>query len=598
MKKHHFKRKIIMGGLALSALFAVLDLLAKLAAEPVDIDEDNDYLDMSEGLEADETLNWYERWGKPTLDRISSFFGLVFLAPALALISLAIFVDDPGPVFFTQKRVGKDKRYFYLHKFRTMKMSTPHDVPTHQLAHPEQYITRVGAFLRRTSLDELPQIWDIFRGKMSVIGPRPALWNQEDLVAEREKYDANSVQTALSGLAQVQGRDELEIPLKAKWDGTYVKILRQNGWKALFFDLGILLRTVFSVFRGEGVVEGGTGSLALQKEADTEEDQAAKTEFGFQKQFSVDLSHAAPKKVLITGARSYIGESFEGYARRHYPGLFAIDTLDLRDEDWRAFDFGGYDAVFHVAGIAHAPTGTMDAERRAQYYAINTDLAIEVAKKAKEAGVGQFVFMSSMIVYGNSAPFGKSKWIDEHTKAAPADAYGDSKWRADRGIRALSAPNFRTAILRSPMVYGRDSKGNYRKLAKLAKWLPVFPATDNRRSMLYIGNLCEFLCLLIQSGGGGIFFPQNKEYVNTAELVAKIAACSGRQMHSTKALNPLVRLCSVCPGRVGAMANKAFGNSVYAAHLSEYPGMDYQKYGWEESICETEGQGSRKNAGY
>ena len=203
----------------------------------------------------------YERGIKPALDKILSGIGLLVLSPLFVVISLAVIIDDPGPVFFAQKRVGKDKTYFICHKFRSMKMSTPHDVPTHQLKDPEQYITRVGRFLRKTSLDELPQIWDIFRGKMSVIGPRPALWNQDDLVAERDKYGANDILPGLTGWAQINGRDELEIADKAKLDGEYVKKLKQGGMKALFFDAKCFLGTIGSVIGSEGVVEGGTGEI-------------------------------------------------------------------------------------------------------------------------------------------------------------------------------------------------------------------------------------------------------------------------------------------------------------------------------------------------
>ncbi|MBE6013775.1 MAG: sugar transferase [Lachnospiraceae bacterium] len=192
---------------------------------------------------------------KPVIDKALSFLGLVLLSPVFLIIAILIFVDDPGPILFTQKRVGIGKTFFMLHKFRTMKMSTPHDVPTHLLSNPDQYITRMGQFLRKTSLDELPQIWDIFRGKMSIIGPRPALWNQEDLVSERDKYGANDVLPGLTGWAQINGRDELEIPVKAKLDGEYVKRM------SLSFDIKCFIGTIFSVAKSDGVVEGGTGSI-------------------------------------------------------------------------------------------------------------------------------------------------------------------------------------------------------------------------------------------------------------------------------------------------------------------------------------------------
>lgn len=199
--------------------------------------------------------NFYDRYIKRVLDLIISFMGLFVLSPIYVGIALAIRIDDPGPVFFTQKRVGQNKEYFKLHKFRSMKMSTPHDVPTHMLEHPEQYITKVGRFLRKSSLDELPQIWDIFIGNMSIIGPRPALWNQDLLIAERELYGANDVKPGLTGWAQINGRDELEIPIKAKLDGEYVER------ESLLFDIRCFFGTIISVLKSDGVVEGGTGKL-------------------------------------------------------------------------------------------------------------------------------------------------------------------------------------------------------------------------------------------------------------------------------------------------------------------------------------------------
>ena len=172
----------------------------------------------------------YEKIIKRLIDILFSLLGLILLSWLYLILSIVVFIDDPGPVLFEQKRVGIHKSFFRLHKFRSMKMSTPHDMPTHMLENPDQYITGVGRFLRKSSLDELPQIWDIFIGKMSIIGPRPALWNQDDLVAEREKYGANDVKPGLTGWAQINGRDELEIADKAKLDGEYVKRI------GLFFD--------------------------------------------------------------------------------------------------------------------------------------------------------------------------------------------------------------------------------------------------------------------------------------------------------------------------------------------------------------------------
>lgn len=198
---------------------------------------------------------FYERVFKRLLDIILSFFGLVILSPVFLIISLWIVVDDPGPVLFTQKRIGQNKAYFKLHKFRSMKMSTPHDKPTHMLDNPEQYITKAGKFIRLHSLDELPQIWDIFIGNMSVIGPRPGLWNQDLLTAERDKYGANDIKPGLTGWAQINGRDELEIPIKAKFDGEYAKKL------GLKMDIKCFLGSLHVFGKDDSVVEGGTGEI-------------------------------------------------------------------------------------------------------------------------------------------------------------------------------------------------------------------------------------------------------------------------------------------------------------------------------------------------
>lgn len=205
----------------------------------------------------------YKHFFKRLIDVTLSFIGGVLLLPIFLIISLAIVIDDPGPVIFKQKRVGKNKKLFWLHKFRSMKVKTP-DVPTHLLENPEQYITRVGKILRKTSLDELPQVYDILFNKMSIIGPRPALWNQDDLIAERDKYGANDVKPGLTGWAQINGRDELEIPVKAKLDGEYVEKM------SFAFDCKCFFGTILSVLRSDGVVEGGTGEIKKQEEKEKE----------------------------------------------------------------------------------------------------------------------------------------------------------------------------------------------------------------------------------------------------------------------------------------------------------------------------------------
>ena len=202
----------------------------------------------------------YQKYGKRILDILLSGCGIIVLAPVYLIIAVAIKVDDPGPVFFRQKRVGIHKSHFHIMKFRTMKMETPHDMPTHLLENPEQYITRVGKVLRKTSLDELPQIFQIFTGEMSIIGPRPALWNQFDLIEERDKYGANDVRPGLTGWAQINGRDELPIDVKARFDGEYVKNL------SFLFDCKCFFGTITSVLKHEGVVEGGTGQLEKERE--------------------------------------------------------------------------------------------------------------------------------------------------------------------------------------------------------------------------------------------------------------------------------------------------------------------------------------------
>lgn len=192
---------------------------------------------------------------KRGMDFVLSLLGLIVLSPVFLVLILAIKADSPGPVLFRQKRVGIHKTHFSILKFRTMRIDTPKDMPTHLLQNPEQYITRVGKFLRRTSLDELPQIINILKGDMAVVGPRPALWNQYDLVEERDKYGANDIRPGLTGWAQINGRDELEIPVKARFDGEYVEKM------GLKMDLRCFFGTFISVLRGDGVVEGGTGAL-------------------------------------------------------------------------------------------------------------------------------------------------------------------------------------------------------------------------------------------------------------------------------------------------------------------------------------------------
>ena len=207
----------------------------------------------------------YKYFFKRLIDIVLSFIGIVVLALPMLVFIFVIKAEDPGPAFFRQKRIGVHKTQFSLLKFRSMKISTPHDMPTHMLENPEQYILRCGRWMRKMSIDELPQLFNIFTGKMSIIGPRPALWNQDDLIAERDKYGANDVKPGLTGWAQINGRDELEIPVKAKLDGEYVAALNAGHGKGFTMDCKCFFGTIKSVLQHDGVVEGGTGEMKREE---------------------------------------------------------------------------------------------------------------------------------------------------------------------------------------------------------------------------------------------------------------------------------------------------------------------------------------------
>ena len=290
------------------------------------------------------------------------------------------------------------------------------------------------------------------------------------------------------------------------------------------------------------------------------------------------------KKILITGANSYIGTSVETYLQS-FSGAFCVETLDMLGDGWRNADFSGYDTVFHVAGIAHADSGKASQETIDLYYRVNTDLAVETAKKAKADGAKQFIFMSSAIVYGDSAPIGKQKHITKKTAPSPAGYYGDSKLQAEKGILPLQDRSFNVVILRPPMIYGEGCKGNYPVLSSLARKMPVFPYVKNRRSMLYVGNLTEFIRLMIENEEKGIFHPQNDSYTNTAEMVRLIAAAKGKKLPLWKGFAWLLKILS----HVTPLVNKAFGSLTYDMTLSEYR-QNYRKYTLEESIARTEAQ--------
>ena len=312
--------------------------------------------------------NIYVSCIKPLLDRFLGITGLVIMSWLFVLIAAAIVLDDPGPVLFRQKRVGKKKNgkitYFEILKFRTMKTCTPKDVPTHLLADPEQYITRVGRFLRRTSLDELPQLWNIgVRGDLSIIGPRPALWNQDDLVAEREKYGANDVTPGLTGWAQINGRDELPIDVKARYDGEYTERLQKSSLSGIRMDLRCFLGTLRYVLRGEGVVEGGTGSLSRSVGANCKE---------YKILFVANVAKEHMLKFHVPAIKEFTrqgwtvdaacsGEEEIPYCRRQYHmcwkrSPFTVKTIQGILQLKRILDKENYDIVY-----CHTPVGGIAA---------------------------------------------------------------------------------------------------------------------------------------------------------------------------------------------------------------------------------------------
>lgn len=292
------------------------------------------------------------------------------------------------------------------------------------------------------------------------------------------------------------------------------------------------------------------------------------------------------KKVLITGADSYIGTTFEKWIE-NYSNTIIADTQDMKDPQWHGRSFEGYDAVFHVAGIAHDDVGKIAEDQKDLYYKINTDLTIECASKAKEAGVRQFIFMSSINVYGESTGIGKERVITRDTPLSPASFYADSKVKAEEGLQKLTSDSFKVVILRPPMIYGKGSKGNYLLLSKLSRKLPFFPDVKNQRSMLYVENLCKFVSLMIENEESGVFFPQNKEYVRTSEMVKLIAEAHGKRVLLVKGFNPFLKLLGRTGGKLGSMVNKAFGNMVYAREMSMYKNA-YWECGMNESVFLTE----------
>lgn len=283
------------------------------------------------------------------------------------------------------------------------------------------------------------------------------------------------------------------------------------------------------------------------------------------------------KRILITGAGSYIGHQFALHLQEN-PGSFYVEEMDVRGDDWQQKSFFGYDIVMHVAGIAHQKE---TSKNQGQYCVINCDLTLAIAQKAKAEGIRQFVFLSTMSVYGMNIGH-----ITKETQPAPSTAYGNSKLQAEKGLCALEDEEFRVAILRPPMVYGKGCRGNYQRLSAMVKKLPCFPRADNRRSMLYIGNLCMFLQKLAESGRGGLFFPQNKYYVSTDELARQIAMSHGKRLWQPAGFCWL--FCLLAP-RVGVVG-KVFGSLTYDLSMST-DFLDFPQPSFEETIIATEEAG-------
>jgi len=289
------------------------------------------------------------------------------------------------------------------------------------------------------------------------------------------------------------------------------------------------------------------------------------------------------KKVLITGLNSYIGNSFERYVEEMPGGAIETKKISLKEEGWQKKSWKEYDAVLHVAGLAHVDVAHANEEVRRRYYQINRDLAKQAAKKAKEDGIKQFIYLSSIIVYGDSAPIGKEKRITKETKEAPASFYGDSKLRGEQVVLDLQtegdSKTFHVLVLRLPMIYGKDSRGNFPKLKRLAEKTLIFPKVENRRSMLYIGNLCELIRIAVEKELDGIICPQNREIVSTSEIVRLMGEQRGKRIILVPGFLLILKVCAHFTGYV----NKIFGSLEYDECISGSE-FNYRKYGLEASL--------------
>ncbi len=282
--------------------------------------------------------------------------------------------------------------------------------------------------------------------------------------------------------------------------------------------------------------------------------------------------------ILITGLNSYLGNSFKNYLAS-WPNVYNTKIIDLR-KNLNDYNFNGFDVIFHCAGIAHDDTKNADKNL---YYRFNTDLTAKTAQKAKAEGIKQFIYMSSSIVYGKSAPIGENKIINLNSPVNPASFYGESKILAENELRKLKDDNFKICIIRAPMIYGKNSKGNYKILSSIAQKVPAFPKINNLRSMLYIGNFVEFVKLLIDNKESGTFWPQNNEYSNTSQLIKLIAEAHNKKILLLPGFKLPLKILACFSNKI----NKAFGNLVYDQNLSEYK-FNYRLYNLKQSINLTE----------
>ena len=276
------------------------------------------------------------------------------------------------------------------------------------------------------------------------------------------------------------------------------------------------------------------------------------------------------KKILITGENSYLGQALNEWLSRQ-PEKYSVETIDMRDGTWQDRDFSAYDVIFHAAGIAHSSS---NSKTKDLYFRVNRDLAYETAKKAGKQAVKQFVFMSSILVYGSETTL-----IDKNTAPNPGNYYAQSKLEAEQLLETLASPDFKIVILRSPMIYGKNSKGNYRKLSQLVRKIRIFPDIPNQRSMLHIDNFTEFVKLMIDNEESGLFFPQNEDYVTTSHMVSSIGRAHGKKIKLTRLFNPVLKLM-----KKNKTVNKLFGSLAYEKSMSLYDKGNYQIRDFDESI--------------